>query len=212
MRHKATAEVAERAEKVFLCVLGALGGCFCAVVFGLSVSAPDWPQFLGPQRNGVYTGPPLAASWPAGGPKKVWQKTIGTGFAGPVVAGDRLILFHRVNDEEVVDALDARTGAPRWHDAYKTSYRDDFGFDEGPRAVPVVAQNRVYTFGAEGQLRALDLATGKELWAVDTMRRFPVGKGGFGGARSPPVDDGRVTAHRRGGNTRGRLAFQSRTR
>src|SRR3989442_9550274 len=101
----------------------AVGACF---LFGLSVSAHDWPQFLGPQRNGVYTGPPLAASWPAGGPKKVWQKTIGTGVAGPVVAGDRLILFHRVNDEEVVDALDARTGAPRWHDAYKTSYRDDF--------------------------------------------------------------------------------------
>jgi len=193
MRHKATAEVAERAEKVFLCVLGALGGCFCAVVFGLSVSAPDWPQFLGPQRNGVYTGPPLAASWPAGGPKKVWQKTIGTGFAGPVVAGDRLILFHRVNDEEVVDALDARTGAPRWHDAYKTSYRDDFGFDEGPRAVPVVAQNRVYTFGAEGQLRALDLATGKELWAVDTMRRFHVRKGSSRTAASSPTSAATTT-------------------
>ena len=112
-------------------------------LLGLSVSAHDWPQFLGPQRNGVYAGPPLAASFPAGGPKKVWQKAIGTGFAGPVVAGDRLILFHRLNDEEVVDALDAKSGAPRWHYAYKTTYRDDFGFDEGPRAVPVVAQNRV---------------------------------------------------------------------
>src|SRR3989449_7951738 len=195
MRHKATAEVAERAEKVFLCVLGALGGCFCAVVFGLTVSAHDWPQFLGPQRNGVYSGPPLATSWPAGGPKKVWQKTIGTGLAGPVVAGDRLILFHRMNDDEVVDALDARTGAPRWHYAYKTAYRDDFGFDEGPRAVPVVAQNRVYTFGAEGQLRALDLATGKELWAVDTMRRFHLRKGDFGAAGAPPLEGGRGLAN-----------------
>src|SRR2546425_8061360 len=210
MRHKATAEVAERAEKVFLWLRGALGGCFWPVVFGWPVPAPDWPQFPGPRRTGVSTAPPLAASWPAGGPKKVWQKTIGTGFAGPVVAGDRLILFHRVNDEEVVDALDARTGAPRWHDAYKTSYRDDFGFDEGPRAVPVVAQNRVYTFGAEGQLRALDLATGKELWAVDTMRRLHVGKGHFGAARAPPVADGPATPNRGGGHNAGVRAFNAR--
>src|SRR3989442_3553748 len=112
MRKKPTAEVAERAEKVFLCVLGALGGCFCAVVFGLSVSAPDWPQFLGPQRNGVYTGPPLAASWPAAGPMKWWQKTIGTGFAGPVVAADRWIPFHPVNDDWVFESFAARTWPP----------------------------------------------------------------------------------------------------
>jgi len=180
-------------------------------LFGLSVSAHDWPQFLGPQRNGIYTGPALTTTFPAGGPKKAWQKNVGTGFAGPVVAGDRLILFHRVNDEEVVDALDAKTGAPRWHYAYKTSYRDDFGFDEGPRAVPVVAQNRVYTFGAEGQMRALDLATGKEIWAVDTMRRFHVRKGYFGAAGSPLVEDGRVIANLGGDNNAGIVAFNADT-
>jgi outer membrane protein assembly factor BamB len=187
-------------------------GVLCGFVLcGLSVSAHDWPQFLGPQRNGVYSGPPLETTWPAGGPKKVWQKPVGTGFAGPIVAGDRLILFHRVNDEEVVDALDAKTGAPRWHYAYKTAYRDDFGFDEGPRAVPVVAQNRVYTFGAEGQLRAVDLATGKEVWAVDTMRRFHVRKGYFGAAGSPLVEDGRVIANVGGDNNSGIVAFNAQT-
>ena len=159
------------------------------------LSAADWPQFLGPQRNGVYAGPPLATSWPAGGPRKVWEKHIGQGFAGPVVAGERLILFHRVGREEVVDALDARTGEPRWHFAYPTTYRDDFGFDEGPRAVPVVAGTRVYTFGAEGQLHALDLATGRQIWVVDTRTRFNVRKGFFGAAGSPLVEDGRVIAN-----------------
>src|SRR5678815_3744067 len=99
------------------------------------------------------------------------------GFAGPVVAGERLILFHRVGGEEVVEALNARTGAPLWRFAYPTTYRDDFGFDEGPRAVPVVSQNRVYTFGAEGQLHALDVADGQRVWSVDTARRFGVPKG-----------------------------------
>jgi outer membrane protein assembly factor BamB len=187
---------------------------FGVLVSGMSVSAHDWPQFLGPQRNGVYSGPPLATTWPASGPRKVWEKSIGTGFAGPVVAGERLILFHRVSDEEVVDAFDARSGAPRWHFAYRTAYRDDFGFDEGPRAVPVVAQNRVYTFGAEGTLHALDLATGRPLWRVDTMRRFRVRKGFFGAAGSPLVEDGRVIANI-GGTTgdkdAGIVAFNAET-
>jgi outer membrane protein assembly factor BamB len=169
---------------------------FIAIVLaaGASVAAADWPQFLGPSRNGIYTGP-FATSWPAAGPRKVWQKRVGQGFAGPVVVGDRLILFHRVANEEVVDALDTKTGEVRWHAAYPTSYRDDFGFDEGPRAVPVVANNRIYTFGAEGQLSALDLATGRRIWNVDTKSRFNVRKGFFGAAGSPLVEDGRVLAN-----------------
>ena len=82
------------------------------LVAGVRVAADDWPQFLGPTRNGVYNGPPLASSFPAGGPKTVWRKQVGQGFAGPVVAGERLILFHRVASEEIVEALNARTGAP----------------------------------------------------------------------------------------------------
>jgi len=191
----------------------ATGLLFC-IVSGVSVFAHDWPQFLGPQRNGVYSGPPLASSWPAGGPRKVWRKPVGQGFAGPVVAGNRLILFHRVGDEEVVEALDARTGNAQWRYAYATAYRDDFGFDEGPRAVPVIAQGRVYTFGAEGHLHAIDLATGQRLWSVDTARRFQVRKGYFGAAGSPLVEDGRVIANvggEDGGKDAGVVAFKADT-
>src|SRR4029450_2321186 len=136
-----------------------------ALAAGASVAAADWPQFLGPARNGIYTGP-LATSWPAAGPRKVWQKRVGQGFAGPVVVGDRLILFQRVANEEVGGARAPKTGEVRWHYAYPTRYRDDFGFDEGPRAVPVVANNRIYTFGAEGQLGAVALAAGRRVWEV----------------------------------------------
>ena len=184
------------------------------LVAGVRVAADDWPQFLGPTRNGVYKGPPLASSWPAGGPKTVWRKQVGQGFAGPVVAGERLILFHRVGNEEIVEALNARTGAPQWRFAYPTAYRDDFGFDEGPRAVPVVANGRIYTFGAEGQLHAIDLATGKQIWNVDTMRRFGVRKGFFGAAGSPLVEDGRVIANiggKDGAKGAGIVAFNADT-
>jgi outer membrane protein assembly factor BamB len=178
---------------------------------GIQTAAHDWPQFLGPNRNGIYSGPPLAAAWPSGGPRKVWQKQVGQGFAGPVVAGNRLILFHRVGNEERVEALDARSGEAEWRHAYATAYRDDFGFDEGPRAVPVVAGGRVYTFGAEGRLTALDLATGRLLWTDDT-RRLGVRKGFFGAAGSPLVEDGRVIANiggTLGGKTAGIVAFKA---
>ena len=184
------------------------------LVAGMRVVADDWPQFLGPNRNGIYLGPPLAKSWPAAGPRVVWRKRVGQGFAGPVVAGNRLILFHRITDQEVVEALDARTGSPQWRYAYGTSYHDDFGFDEGPRAVPVVAGGRVYTFGAEGQLSVLDLATGTRIWSEDTTRRFGVRKGYFGAAGSPLVENGRVIANVGGkdaGKDAGIVAFDANT-
>jgi len=170
----------------------------------------DWPQFLGPERNGVYLGPALAESWPAGGPRVVWKKEVGQGFSGPVVTQGRVILFHRVADQEVVESLDARTGNPQWRYAYPTSYRDDFGFDPGPRAAPVVANDIVYTFGAEGQLHAVSLASGKKVWSEDTMRRFGVAKGFFGAAGSPLVEDGKVIANI-GGRGAGIVAFDAKT-
>ncbi len=182
-----------------------------AVVLALtSVTAADWPQLLGPTRNGVYSGPPLLEAWPSGGPRVVWRKAVGQGLSGPVVADGRVILFHRVENREVVEAMDPKTGNTLWKYDYPTTYRDDFGFDEGPRAVPVVSGGIVYTFGAEGQLHAVDLATGARVWSEDTMKRFQVAKGFFGAAGSPLVDDGRVIANI-GGAEAGIAAFDAKT-
>jgi outer membrane protein assembly factor BamB len=176
----------------------------------LSGADRDWPQFLGPDRNGVYDGTPLLESWGANGPRVVWRKQVGQGFSGPVVVENRLILFHRVGKREVVEAFDTRSGASEWQYGYPTTYRDDFGFDEGPRAVPVVVNGVVYTFGAEGQLHAIDLASGNKIWSEDAMRRFKVPKGFFGAAGSPLVEDGRVLANI-GGDKAGIVAFDART-
>ena len=181
-----------------------------ALLAATRMVAEDWPQYLGTHRNGVYQGPALAENWGAGGPREVWRKPVGAGFAGPAVAQGRLILFHRVMNQEVVESLDARTGESRWRYAYPTSYRDDFGFDEGPRAVPVVVDGVVYTFGAEGQLHAIELESGDRIWNVDTRARFRVPKGWFGAAGSPIVEDGRVLANI-GGPDAGIVAFDART-
>jgi len=174
------------------------------------LAANDWPQFLGPSRTGVYVGAPLNEKWPSTGPRVIWRKQIGQGLSGPVVAGSQLILFHRVDDREVVECFDALTGASKWRYAYPTTYRDDFGFDEGPRAVPVVAGGIVYTYGAEGKLSAIDLSTGKLLWNVDAMREFEVDKGFFGAAGSPLVEEGKVIANV-GGKKAGIVAFDAKT-
>ena len=179
-------------------------------LFQTALIAQDWPQILGPNRNGIYTGPEIVPSFPRTGPPPLWSRDVGAGFAGPAVAGDRLILFHRVNNRETVEAMDALTGKTAWTFAYATSYRDDFGFDEGPRAVPVIAGGRVFTHGADGWLHGLDFASGKMLWSVDTRRVFDAPKGYFGVASSPVVDANRVLVNV-GGKTGGIVAFDAAT-
>ena len=181
-----------------------------ALGVGLAVQPQDWPQILGPSRDGVYAGPPLADRWAAAGPRVVWRKAVGHGLSGPVVAGGRVILFQRVGNREVVEAMNAETGATEWRYDYPTTYRDDFGFDDGPRAVPVVAGGVIYTYGAEGQLHAVNATNGQHLWHVDAMRKYHVPKNFFGAGGSPVVDDGRVIANV-GGPTAGIVAFDAKT-
>lgn len=159
----------------------------CSTLLGAAATS-DWPQLLGPQRDGIYLGSPIAKAWPKEGPPAVWKREVGPGFAGPAVSGERLILFHRQEDRAVVECLDARTGTPLWKAGYVTDYRDDFGFDEGPRATPTIADGRVFTFGAEGRLSCWKLETGAPLWNVDAVKNFGSQKGFFGRAASPWVE------------------------
>ena len=165
--------------------------------------AADWPQLLGPERNGRT---PTAITLK--GAKQAWSKKVGAGFSAPVVVAGKLILHHRVGSDEVVECMDAATGRSLWRFAYATTYRDDFGFDEGPRGTPTIADGRVYSFGAEGVLHALDLATGKKLWRVDTHARFGVQKQFFGAAASPLVGD---AVYVNVGGTGGIVAFDKAT-
>ncbi len=180
--------------------------CFAAS----GLRAADWPQFLGPTRNGVYPGS-LTNTWPKDGPPAVWKKSVGHGFSGPVVAGGNLILFQRIDDKELIDCMDARTGNPKWSKSYATSYRDDFGFDDGPRATPCIAGGKIYTYGAEGMLSCLDLADGKIIWQSDTKKQFHQSKGFFGAACSPLVEGRAVLMNIGGEDGAGIVAFDAAT-
>ncbi|MDH3584003.1 MAG: PQQ-like beta-propeller repeat protein, partial [Phycisphaerae bacterium] len=104
-------------------------------------------------------------------------------------------------------ALDAASGKTKWRFAYRTNYVDDFGFDNGPRAVPTISGGRVYTHGASGMLHCLDLATGKQLWSVDTVARFASGKGFFGRASAPLVEGKLLILQAGGRDGKGIVAF-----
>ena len=159
---------------VFFAYLGCLWGA-------------DWPQHLGPNRNGVAGETEFS---PKG--TVVWSRDVGAGFAAPVVSEGKVYLYHRVGNEEICEAMDAETGKTRWRTTVPTNYRDDFGFDEGPRAAPVVSGGRVFVHGAHGVLSALDAGTGKALWQVSTMKVFEVEKQYFGQASAPLVMGERV--------------------
>jgi outer membrane protein assembly factor BamB len=160
----------------------------------------------------VCTETNLALPWPQDGPRIAWQRQVGAGFSGPVVAGERLILFHRVGDNEVVECLDPANGKERWKFSYATTYRDDFGFDEGPRATPVIAGKQVFTLGAEGVFHALDLEMGKKQWNHRLNEEYKVNKGFFGVGTSPLVEGPLVVLNVGGRQEKaGIVAFERRT-
>src|SRR5436309_728466 len=110
---------------------------FVAVLLAGSLQAADWPQFLGPTRNGQSSETGLLQTFPKKGPPVLWSQDVGDGFSSPVVFGDQLFLFHRMNDKDVLDCLDAGTGKSRWRFSYETSYSDPLGKGDGPRATPL---------------------------------------------------------------------------
>lgn len=186
-----------------------VAACFLAAL--AAASGQDWPQFLGPARNGATTVSNLALAWPKDGPRVRWRREAGPGFSGPVVAGGQVLLFHRTGDREVLQALEAETGKPLWSGGYPATYRDDFGMEEGPRATPAAAGGRVFTLGADGTAAAWDLADGRALWRVETREVHGARKGFFGLAASPLVEGDAVILNVGGPGGAGLVALDAAT-
>ena len=155
----------------------------------------DWPAY--PPPGGVMTSAEtrLLRDVAAGSPARVWEMPKGEGFAPPAVVGDRLFLFHRVGDEAVLDCLSATNGARYWRFTAPTGYRDRYGYNGGPRCGPVIAGNRVFTFGADGQLHCIDLRSGRARWRRDILKEFGVPQNFFGVGVAPLVEGDRLIVH-----------------
>lgn len=154
-----------------------------------TTQAGDWPQILGPNRNGHAENEKLMDKWPEDGPKQVWRRDLGSGYAGPAVEDGVVYLFHRQSSSELLDAVDLKTGERKWTCDMAASYRASVNPDDGPRCTPVVTDDSVIVFGAAGQLRSINKETGKLRWEVDLARQFGAQDGYFGFGSTPIVYD-----------------------
>ena len=148
-----------------------------------SAPAADWPQWLGPNRDG--SSPEIVVAWKE--PLKIlWRKPVGEGHSSPVVAGGKVFLFTRVadQDQEEISAYDAKSGDRLWHKAYdRAPFSSLFGV--GPQATPAVADGRVYTYGITGVLACWNADDGTERWRIDALKELKAKNLFFGEASSP---------------------------
>src|SRR5262245_30152353 len=142
-----------------------------SILIVTAVNASDWPQWLGPNRDGSTNEQVLP--WTRD-PQEVWQKAVGDGYSSPVVAGGRVFIHARVadKDEEEVVAFDAKSGKLAWRTNYARHAVDTDCGGYGPRATPCVADNCVYTHGISGVIRCFDASSGKTLWQIDTHKEL----------------------------------------
>lgn len=161
----------------------------------------DFPQFLGPDRNGVLPGPKLATNWTVQSPALLWRQPVGAAWSGFAVAGTIAITQEQRGPDEVVVAYDLATGRVLWSHADPVRYFTTLA-GEGPRATPTVVGRRVLTVGATGVLNCLDLATGRVAWMKDLLKEHDGGLPDWGVSGSPLVFDGVVVVNPGGSNNR----------
>jgi outer membrane protein assembly factor BamB len=159
----------------------------------------EWPQILGPDRNGIVHDEQLAEEWPTGGPRKVWKANIGSGFAGVVIAGDITVLFHRVGDEDYLSAFNSQTGEKLWATPFKSSFQPQIVEDNGPRATPTIHNGAIFAYSAQGKLYCVDLKSGEKRWERNTHKDFGT-NGGYFGAGSSPLVEGNLVIVNVGGD------------
>ena len=164
-----------------------------AAVFGLATAcsfAGDWPQWRGPNRDGKVSGFTPPQTWPKE-LKQQWKATVGEGDSTPAAVGDKIFVFSKQGDDEVITCLNAADGKPLWQDKYSQNVVDWTGDrgHMGPRSSPAVASGKVVTLGAGGMLSCLDANSGKVLWRKDSRKDFSLSYPTFHVACSPLVVD-----------------------
>ena len=195
-------------------VLFVAGLLTAATLGGWSVfAAGDWPQWRGPARDGVTRDLAAPTTWPAA-LRPAWKVSVGLGHSAPVVVGDRVYLFSREGEEESLQAFELASGKRVWRQAYAAPYTVNsaaFSHGPGPKATPVVAGGRVFTFGISGILSAFDAAGGRVVWRKEFGKEFPSTSPEFGAAQSPVVDGDRVIVHVGGSGAGALTAFDVAT-
>ena len=146
----------------------------------------DWPQWRGPNRDGISPETGILREWPAEGPPVVWREPGGEGFSGVSVAGDRAFTMVAAREEEFALCLEAATGKQLWKRRLDVKFTEGNG--NGPRSTPTVEGDRVFFLGSQGKLAALNAGSGETLWASNLREVLGSGLPPWGFAASPLIE------------------------
>jgi len=186
-----------------------------AVIAGFSAASAaqsrpsDWPQWRGPNRDGVVASFTEPTAWPDQLTRK-WKIDVGLGYSTPILIGNRLYMYSRQSDNEVLTAVEAETGKTIWQSSYAAPFTMNPAaarHEKGPKSTPTFANGRLYTLGMSGIVTAFDATTGKQLWQKPASPVGPL----YGTAMSPLVDRGLVIVHVGGHNEGALTAFDATT-
>ena len=145
----------------------------------------EWPQFLGPQRNGLSSETGLLDRWPDGGPKEIWRVPGGVGSSGLAISRGRVLTLVQRDGKQWLIALDAKSGDSIWKTPLAPAYSNAMG--NGPRATPTIAGDLVFVFTGEGILSAHSFEDGKPLWSHHVVKELSGKEVAYGMACSPLV-------------------------
>jgi outer membrane protein assembly factor BamB len=192
------------------------GGAALAAFAGVAMlaaaaaaAAGDWPQFRGPHRDGVSAEGHLLRSWPAAGPRRLWQVPIGEGYSHLTVAGGRIYTLYGANGAENLAAYDAGNGHQLWVTRIDSELINDQG--NGPRSTPTFDAGTLYVQSAQGQLDAVNAAAGKVLWHHDLRGEFGAAVPTWGSASSPLVEGDLLLVAAGGARGHAAMAFDKRS-
>jgi outer membrane protein assembly factor BamB len=182
----------------------------CCLVWASLVLAGDndWPQWRGPNRDGISNETGILKSWPETGPKVLWRAQVGTGFSGMAVAGGRLATMFAERGEEFVVCYDAATGKEIWRFKSDAAFPSEFG--DGPRSTPAIAGDRVFTLGANGMLFACNLSDGKVVWQHNLREEYNAAIPQHGISTSPILEGDLILVNAGGANNHAFIAFNKK--
>ncbi len=155
-------------------------------LWSVASNGGDWPQFRGPNRDGISDETDLLTRWSEGVPDELWRVPLGSGFSGLSVAGGRIFTMYGDGQDELAVGIDAATGKQLWRVRIDKLWKSRWG--DGPRSTPTVDGEVVFALSSTGKLHALSTTDGSTLWFRDLEKDFGASPPQWGVATAPLIE------------------------